>query len=99
MGRRAAGPSAPVHRDVPRAFALLVATVLALALWVLLVLVAVGFGRDARLGGGASDWTLTGFVSLVAVGVLYLVMSLLLRARVAWRGRSPAGPVVGRHRK
>ena len=98
MGRHAEGSRAPTRRDVPRTLALLGATALALALWVLLVLVAVSRGRDARLGGGTSEWLLAALVSAVAVGVLYLVMSLSLRTWSAWRGRELADVSGGKHR-
>jgi hypothetical protein len=96
MGRGAT--TSPAGRDVQRVLALLVATALALALWVLLVMVAVSHGKDARLGGGTGDWVVTGLVSVLAAAVLYLVMALLLRARAAWARRDTVQAVVGRHR-
>lgn len=77
---------------------------LALAVWGLLVLVAVDVGRSARSGssGNSGAWTVLVLASLGATACLFVGMVLALRLVALVRGRdlpSPRRPrVKGGHR-
>jgi hypothetical protein len=97
-GRRRAVRQRP-QRELPRLLALALATLVAAAAWVLLVLQAISLGRDARNGDGTPAWVLTSAATAGAALCLLLVFALLGRARAAWRGDPVAARRTPGHRR
>lgn len=58
-----------------------IGALIAAAAWVALVLVAIDFGRDARVDGGL-PWLWVALCSLAAIGSLVLAVTLVGRALV-----------------